>query len=230
MSASQGRSGIVLFYDEFYFRLFQRAKVFREIFPNMQKRGEVLTKAFGYMLKLKGDNGLGENMALARLGHDHQFKSAVRPWHFPAYCEVALEVLMFWLGTDATVETGEAWTMLITYVLQRVLGTFLIGKVDGDEFYQNKGGEVQDAMSPKKKQEEAGAGQKIIGGSSKGMAAADPSKGEKEWVPLHVRKEWAAKKAQAAAKDSKKDSGTAEKRESGGILKNKTTAAVAAGA
>ncbi|CAN0235982.1 unnamed protein product [Phaeothamnion confervicola] len=45
MQSLHGRSGIVLFYDEFYFRLFQRAAVFKIIFPNMQKRGEVLTKA-----------------------------------------------------------------------------------------------------------------------------------------------------------------------------------------
>jgi hypothetical protein len=41
MKNNQDRAGIVLFYDEFFFRLFKRAKVFLDIFPDAAKRGEV---------------------------------------------------------------------------------------------------------------------------------------------------------------------------------------------
>ena len=229
MQASQGRSGIVLFYDEFYFRLFQRAKVFKNIFPNMQKRGEVLTKAMGFMLKLTGDNSQEECLKLATLGHEHQAKTDVRPWHFPSYCEVALEVLMFWLGTDATIETGEAWTVLIAYVLQRMLGTFLIGKTDRNEFYQNSGANNAKSKNQPPKGTSIGGSSKARakamaekaeaakanangGGAAAGPESKTPKEGEEGWVPLHVRKEWAKQKAEKDKAEKEASPHTAEKK------------------
>ncbi|CAM9435867.1 unnamed protein product [Chrysoparadoxa australica] len=137
MGSHAGKDGIVLYYDEFFFRLFKRARVFLDIFPDPAKRGEVLMKALGFMLKLEGDDGLVENKKIFYLGKSHRFKSQVRPWHFSVYVETALETLMFWLGGDADVETGEAWTCLVSYTLKRLLQAYLVDQVVPNEFYQN---------------------------------------------------------------------------------------------
>lgn len=132
-------SGIVLFFDEFYYRLFQRAQPIQEAMPSLKNRGEVLTKAVGLILRLRGDDSLGENASLARLGLLHQSYKGVRPWHFSIYSEVLLEVLLYWLGSDATIEVSEAWITLLAYALNRILRTYLIGMIDKNEYYNLKG-------------------------------------------------------------------------------------------
>ncbi|CAM9204782.1 unnamed protein product [Phaeothamnion confervicola] len=135
--AHTGRAGIVLFYDEFFFRLFKRAKVFLDIFEDPVKRGEVLMKAFGFMLRLEGDDNETEKRRCFYLGKSHRFKGKVRPWHFSMYIETALETLVFWMGSDADVETGEAWTCLVAYTLRRMLEAYLVDRVLPNEWFQN---------------------------------------------------------------------------------------------
>lgn len=137
MRRHQNKSGIVLFYDEFFFRLFKRARVFLEVFPEPAKRGEVLMKALGMLIRIEGKNSKQENQMLFYLGRGHRYKSALRPWMFSVYMTTCLETLMFWLGTDADLEVGNAWTCLTSYVLKRMLIAYLPGKVVPNEYYQN---------------------------------------------------------------------------------------------
>mmetsp|Transcript_14342 Transcript_14342/g.21101 ORF Transcript_14342/g.21101 Transcript_14342/m.21101 type:complete len:239 (-) Transcript_14342:134-850(-) len=137
MSTQVGRAGIVLLYDEFYFRLFKRAKRFEEIFASIQQRGEVLMKAMEFLLALDGDDREVERKRLYYLGRSHRFKKGVRPWHFSVYAETLLETIMFWLGSDANSSVGEAWTNLFAYVLKRMLKAYLVNRVIENEYYQN---------------------------------------------------------------------------------------------
>ncbi|CAM9757360.1 unnamed protein product [Chrysoparadoxa australica] len=146
MASSPGKSGIVLFYDEFYWRLFERAQVMKAIFPNMKKRGEVLTLVVGSILKVVGNGDKAEVRELKRIGYNHQAKKLIRPWHFSTFCEALLETVMYWLGSDADVVVGEAWTHLLAYVLRHVLTSYLLGKIDPTEYYQNQGPDDQKSV------------------------------------------------------------------------------------
>jgi len=132
-----GRSGVVLLYDEFFFRLFKRAKVFEDIFPSVQQRAEVLLKGVEFLLGLNGSDSPQEQKRLLYLGRAHRFKQRVRPWMFSVYAETFLETLMFWLGSDANSSIGEAWTNLYSYALRRILTAYLVNRVIENEFYQN---------------------------------------------------------------------------------------------
>ncbi|CAN0054641.1 unnamed protein product, partial [Heterosigma akashiwo] len=132
-----GRSGVVLMYDEFYFRLFKRARRFEEIFPGVQKRAEVMLKAVEFLLALKGDDSIAEKKRIYFLGRAHRFKQSVRPWHFSVYAETFLETLMFWLGSDSNAGVGEAWTHIFAYTVRRMLQAYLINRVVENEYYQN---------------------------------------------------------------------------------------------
>ncbi|CAM9101263.1 unnamed protein product [Chrysoparadoxa australica] len=137
MKSYPNKAGIVLFYDEFFFRLFKRARIFLDIFPEPAKRGEVLMKALGMMLRIEGTNSEKENTKLFYLGRAHRYKTQLRPWMFSVYATTCLETLVFWLGGDADLETGEAWTCLCGYVLRRMLMAYLPDMVVPNEYYQN---------------------------------------------------------------------------------------------
>ncbi|CAM9531227.1 unnamed protein product, partial [Heterosigma akashiwo] len=137
MADQVGRSGVVLMYDEFYFRLFKRARRFEEIFPSVQKRAEVMLKAVEFLLALKGDDHVSEKKRIYFLGRAHRFKQSVRPWHFSVYAETFLETLMFWLGSDSNAAVGEAWTNIFAYTVRRMLQAYLINRVIENEYYQN---------------------------------------------------------------------------------------------
>jgi hypothetical protein len=131
------KAGIVLFYDEFFFRLFKRARIFLDIFHDPAKRGEVLMKALGLLLRTQGDGNRTETEKIFYLGRNHRFKAMLRPWMFSVYITTCLETLMFWLGGDADMDVGEAWTCLASYVLRRMLISYLPGMVVPNEYYQN---------------------------------------------------------------------------------------------
>ncbi|CAM9302143.1 unnamed protein product, partial [Phaeothamnion confervicola] len=137
MKAHMDKAGVVLFYDEFFFRLFKRARVFMDVFSDPGKRGEVLMKAIGMMLRIQGTNSERENQKLFILGKAHRFKGQLRPWMFSVYMTTCLETLCFWLGSDADVDTGAAWTSVAAYVLKRMLLAYLPGMVVPNEYYQN---------------------------------------------------------------------------------------------
>ncbi|CAM9101187.1 unnamed protein product [Chrysoparadoxa australica] len=136
-SMQEGKDGIVLFYDEFFYRLFKRARVFLDVFPDIAKRGEVLMKALGFLLRLSGDNSVIENTKLYYLGRSHRYKPTVRPWMFSVYMTTCLETLMYWLGTDADAQVGKCWTSICSYALIRLLRAYLKERVIHNEYYQN---------------------------------------------------------------------------------------------
>ncbi|CAM9420358.1 unnamed protein product, partial [Heterosigma akashiwo] len=137
MADQVGRSGVVLMYDEFYFRLFKRARKFEEIFPSVSKRAEVMLKGVEFLLALAGNDSVAEKKRIYYLGRAHRFKQSVRPWHFSVYAETFLETLMFWLGSDSNAAVGEAWTNLFAYTVKRMLQAFIVNRVIENEFYQN---------------------------------------------------------------------------------------------
>jgi len=137
ISKLTGKTGIVLFYDEFFYRLFDRANVFVDIFPNMRIRGQILVQATEFMLSRKGDDSPQEKKKIFLLGQRHREEHGVRPWHFSTYIQCFLETVMFWIGEDTNSSLGEAWTNVSAYTVTYMLHSFLPKLVDPREFYQN---------------------------------------------------------------------------------------------
>jgi len=137
LSKETGKTGVVIFYDEFYQRLFQRAHVFQEIFPNMRTRGQVLIYSTEFMLSMKCNDCPVEMKKINELGTNHKTKHGIRPWQFSVYIQTFLETVIFCLGTEATPSIGEAWTNVCAYTVGKMLFAFLPKMVNNYEFYQN---------------------------------------------------------------------------------------------
>ncbi|RHX97689.1 hypothetical protein DYB37_002983 [Aphanomyces astaci] len=131
------KDGIVLFYDEFFHRLFQRDPGFEDIFPGIRKRIEVLIKAMKFILN---DSGMTETVVIQRcrnLGHRHRTIPKVKPHHFSAYASTFVEVAMFWLDIEATPDVGEAWSNLVGFNLKYMLQSYLFNTVNESDWNQN---------------------------------------------------------------------------------------------
>ncbi|RHY31574.1 hypothetical protein DYB32_003360 [Aphanomyces invadans] len=135
-----GKPGIVLFYDEFFYRLLERDATFGLVFVNVKQRGEVLIKALTFMLSMRADDPSDVANMQNRcrfLGHKHRTYSKVRPHHFAAYTMTCIEVIMYWLGDDASPQVGEAWSNVVGFVLRYycdksiVLATWSDGRRNG---------------------------------------------------------------------------------------------------
>ncbi|RHY35116.1 hypothetical protein DYB32_000368 [Aphanomyces invadans] len=134
---SYNKDGIVLFYDEFFHRLFQRDPGFEDIFPGIRRRIEVLIKAMKFLLN---DSGAPEATAIERcrnLGHRHRSIPKVKPHHFAAYASTFVEVAMFWLDIEATPDVGEAWSNLVGFNLKYMLQSYLYNIVNESDWNQN---------------------------------------------------------------------------------------------
>ncbi|ETV98336.1 hypothetical protein H310_09032 [Aphanomyces invadans] len=135
-----GKPGIVLFYDEFFYRLLERDATFGLVFVNVKQRGEVLIKALTFMLSMRADDPSDVANMQNRcrfLGHKHRTYSKVRPHHFAAYTMTCIEVIMYWLGDDASPQVGEAWSNVVGFVLRYLLEPYLYCRTDPYELYQN---------------------------------------------------------------------------------------------
>lgn len=134
-----GKRGIILFYDEFFHRLFQRDDTMEEVFISVRKRSEVLIKAMSFMLKPNLQDTEREQIAnrCRRLGYHHRSFEKVKPHHFGIYVSTCIEVIMFWLGDDATPNIGEAWSNLVGFYLKHILQAYLFDKVDPKSSVQN---------------------------------------------------------------------------------------------
>jgi len=141
-----GKTGMVFFFDEFYDRLFDRAAIFNDIFPNVRTRGSVLILATEFLISLKGDDNPSETHRIMVLGRKHKTKPKIRPWHFAVYMQAFLESIMFCLGQDALPSVAEAWTNVCAYALSKMLGGFLPNMVDTHEFYQNCDAKVNERL------------------------------------------------------------------------------------
>ncbi|RHY11358.1 hypothetical protein DYB25_004668 [Aphanomyces astaci] len=137
---SYGKPGIVLFYDEFFYRLFQRDSTFRTVFANAKERAEVLIKALMFMLSMRGDSpqSIANMQNRCRfLGHKHRGFPLVRPHHFATYTMTAIEVMMYWMGDEASVSVADAWSNVVGFVLRYLLEPYLCDRTDPYEYYQN---------------------------------------------------------------------------------------------
>ncbi|RHY14666.1 hypothetical protein DYB25_007850 [Aphanomyces astaci] len=132
-----GKSGIVLFYDEFFFRLFQRDFTLEDVFPDIAKRSEVIIKAVTFMLKSSSDDQRRVINRCHFLGHRHRTFTSLRPHHFAQYTSTLIEVMMYWLREYASPDVGAAWSNIVGFFLMHILEAFLSEKVDPFESYQN---------------------------------------------------------------------------------------------
>ncbi|OQR91834.1 hypothetical protein ACHHYP_04312 [Achlya hypogyna] len=131
------KDGIVLFYDEFFHRLFQRDPSFAEIFPGIRKRIEVLIKAMKFMLPEKKHPNDVVKTRCRNLGYRHRTIPKIRPHHFSTYTSTMIEVIMYWLDNEATPDVGEAWGNLVGYHLKYLLQAYLFENVNYNEWSQN---------------------------------------------------------------------------------------------
>mmetsp|Transcript_4964 Transcript_4964/g.7518 ORF Transcript_4964/g.7518 Transcript_4964/m.7518 type:complete len:256 (-) Transcript_4964:141-908(-) len=147
-----GRSGIVFFFDEFYLRLFQRSRGFRDYFgSNIKKRGEILLRIINFMTSLDFNRRIDVDKQLYFLGKAHKVKN-IRPWMYSVFAEVLIETIMFCLGEDGTYNVSLAWTFVLTYTMQKMLAEAIKGNVLEMEFsanYTTKGAADIDKMSDK---------------------------------------------------------------------------------
>ncbi|ETV72868.1 hypothetical protein H257_12218 [Aphanomyces astaci] len=135
-----GKPGIILFYDEFFYRLIERDATFSQVFVNVKERGEVLIKALSFILSMRADDPADVTNMQNRcrfLGHKHRTYARVRPHHFAAYTMTCIEVIMYWLGDDASPLVGDAWSNVVGFVLRYLLEPYLYGRTDPYELYQN---------------------------------------------------------------------------------------------
>ncbi|EQC31393.1 hypothetical protein SDRG_10994 [Saprolegnia diclina VS20] len=134
-----GKPGIILFYDEFFHRIFERDATIREVFPKVQQRAEVLIKAISFILATRAGTpaSVEETVTTCRfLGHKHRSFAKVRPHHFAQYTNTCIEVLMYWLGEAASHDVGMAWSHTVGFVLRHILEAFLFQRTDPYESYQ----------------------------------------------------------------------------------------------
>ncbi|KAF0743546.1 hypothetical protein Ae201684P_004082 [Aphanomyces euteiches] len=131
------KPGIVLFYDEFFFRLFQRDESFKEVFPDIRRRGEVLIKALTLLLKSSSDDNARLVNKIRYLGHRHRYFPKIRAFQFATYGATMIEVVMYWLGELATPDIAEAWSNVVCFFMKHMLEAFLTNRVDPFESYQN---------------------------------------------------------------------------------------------
>ncbi|OQR93166.1 ATP-binding Cassette (ABC) Superfamily [Thraustotheca clavata] len=134
-----GKPGIILFYDEFFYRLFERDETIREVFPNVQKRGAVLVKVLNFIMATRaGSPGAIEGTinSCRFLGHKHRSFVKVRPHQFAIYTNTCVEVIMYWLGDYGSHEVGAAWSHTVCFLLRHILEAFLYQRTDPYESYQ----------------------------------------------------------------------------------------------
>ncbi|KDO20689.1 hypothetical protein SPRG_13901 [Saprolegnia parasitica CBS 223.65] len=151
------KDGIVLFYDEFFHRLFQRDPSFNEVFPGIRKRIEILILAMKFMLADKDQSRETVQTRCRNLGHRHRTIPLVRPHHFSTYTSTMIEVMMYWLDTEATPDVGEAWSNLIGFHLKYMLQAYLHDNVDDQEWSQNTSVSVAKAKAKAKAQQKSKA-------------------------------------------------------------------------
>ncbi|RHZ06033.1 hypothetical protein DYB26_010290 [Aphanomyces astaci] len=170
------KSGIVLFYDEFFFRLFQRDSTFKEVFPDIRRRGEILIKALTLMLKSCSDDNARLVNKIRYLGHRHRFFPKIRAFQFATYTSTMIEVLMYWLGELATPDVAEAWSNVVCFFMKHMLESFLTDRVDPFESYQNTVIEHARALSELDEDDKKGGGPSAIGSNgSRGSRASRAS-------------------------------------------------------
>ncbi|ETV88632.1 hypothetical protein H257_00176 [Aphanomyces astaci] len=134
------RPGIVLVYEEFFYRLVQRDTTITRVFPTAKKQGEVLISAIQFILSSNADTPQDVAAVASRsrfLGHRHRSFPNVRPHHFAMYTSTCVEVIMFWLGDMASPDIGAAWSNTAGFVLKHLLEPFLYERTDPYECYQN---------------------------------------------------------------------------------------------
>jgi len=135
-----GKPGLTLFYDEFFYRLFQRDTTFPDVFPTEEKRVEILLKAMGFVMSSQAGSEEAKKNNINRcrfLGHKHRTFILVRAHHFAAYVSTCIEVIMFWLAENGTPEVGEAWSNVFGFFLEHMLESFLFDRIDPYYCYQN---------------------------------------------------------------------------------------------
>ncbi|OQS00008.1 hypothetical protein THRCLA_06312 [Thraustotheca clavata] len=150
------KSGIILFYDEFFFRLFQRDSTFQEVFPDVKRRGEILIKALTLMLKCSTEDTGRLVNKIRYLGHRHRYFPKIRAYQFATYTSTMIEVMMYWLGELATPDIAEAWSNVVCFFMKHMLESFLTDRVDPFESYQNTIIEHMRALSEIEQDEAAG--------------------------------------------------------------------------
>lgn len=134
------KPGVVLFYDEFFFRLFQRDDTFNYVFSDLKTRARIIMVIMSYVTSVRADNPEQiekEKNNCRFLGHKHRNFVGVRPHQFSVLTTVLLEVIMFWLDDLATPGTAEAWSNIFGFVLKYLLEPYLHDRVDPYECYQN---------------------------------------------------------------------------------------------
>ena len=83
-----GKPGIVLFYDEFFYRLIQKDVSMEMIFTSIKMKGEVLVKVIGFFLSLQMTSKEEREDSIDRcryLGHKHKYFVGVKNHHFAVY-------------------------------------------------------------------------------------------------------------------------------------------------
>ena len=120
------KSGMVLFSDEFFHRLFQRDDTMEEAFAT--QRMQVLIKAMTFMLNPDVENDQFHLVAnrCRRLGFLHRSFKGVQPHHFGIFVGTLIETIMFWLSDEAAPNVGEAWSNVVGFYIKHILQAYLL--------------------------------------------------------------------------------------------------------
>jgi len=134
MENEQGRSGIVIFYDEFYKRLFEKSTCFQEHFPGLKMRSGILNRVIHFVCSIDVLKLKETERKLAMLGNSHVAFN-VHPWMYGVFSETLVETVLLFLGEDASYEYYQSWTIALGFCLKTMLQQALKRKVNQRETY-----------------------------------------------------------------------------------------------
>jgi len=116
------RTVLVIFYDEFYKRLFHKDKknIFREYLPNLKAKGGMISRMTKFMCAMDLSNLSILRSQLKLLGIQHTQKK-IQPWMYSTLSEALVETVMFILASAANPDYYEAWRVVLSFCLHAML-------------------------------------------------------------------------------------------------------------
>jgi len=123
-----GQSAIVVFYDEFYNRLFSKSAVFREHFPGLKMRGGILNRIIHFVCSIDVLKLKETERKLTVLGDNHNTLN-VHPWMYGVFAETLVETVLQCLGEEASFEYYQSWTVALSFCLKNMLHQALKSKM-----------------------------------------------------------------------------------------------------
>jgi len=134
-SAENGRTGLVVYYDEFYKRLLQKdgGNWVDDFFPGIKAKGGILQRIINYLCSMDAFERSTLQRQLQALGKKHT-ERRIKPWMYHHFSQTLVETVMCLLGPSASPHFFEAWAFSLSFCLHIMVKQTL--KYGPAEFHQ----------------------------------------------------------------------------------------------